>query len=76
MQASTNAVTYVVVFTDSRHLRAGQLTKPTHGDLKRAGSYRDDWEQNFFEENSGLYRTKDAPLDEVFNLTNIIRKEG
>ncbi|XP_042885983.1 protein O-linked-mannose beta-1,2-N-acetylglucosaminyltransferase 1-like [Penaeus japonicus] len=59
-----------------RYLRAGQLTKPTPGDLKRAGSYRDDWEQNFFEENSGLYRTKDAPLDEVFNLTNIIRKEG
>nr|XP_027228262.1 protein O-linked-mannose beta-1,2-N-acetylglucosaminyltransferase 1-like [Penaeus vannamei] len=59
-----------------RYLKAGQLTKPSRGDLRRASLHRDTWEQTFFEQNPRLYRIKDAPVDQVLNLTNILWSDG
>ncbi|XP_063600034.1 protein O-linked-mannose beta-1,2-N-acetylglucosaminyltransferase 1-like [Penaeus indicus] len=59
-----------------RHLRTGQLTKPSRDDLARASAHRDEWEQTFFEKNPRLYRSRAAPLNQVFNLTDILWNDG
>ncbi|XP_069970984.1 protein O-linked-mannose beta-1,2-N-acetylglucosaminyltransferase 1 [Penaeus vannamei] len=48
----------------------------SRGDLRRASLHRDTWEQTFFEQNPRLYRIKDAPVDQVLNLTNILWSDG